>query len=264
MTTATDITNRALSAIGAKNLIVNLPMDVGTEAQNARLIYAPTRDALLRSAPWNFARRVAPLSMTKAAPGTQENPTGATTWNPLTMPAIPWTYEYTYPSDCVFVRSVSPPPVLSGNFSPPLFSSAPYTVPGPLRLSRVRFEVANGRNAAGNTFTVINTDVSGALATYCARIEVEDLWDANFQEAMVASLALRLVMPLTLDADLMQLMARQALSAINTARMRDGNEGITQMNHVPDWITVRSSEVVGWGGDFFMPWETPYFLGAYV
>jgi len=80
-TTDVDICNRALSRLGTRATISALDEN-STEARTASIWYAATRDVLLRSHDWNFARRRVVLAEQDAAP------TG-------------WTFRYAFPTDCV-------------------------------------------------------------------------------------------------------------------------------------------------------------------
>lgn len=80
-TTDVDICNRALSRLGTRATISALDEN-STEARTAYIWYAATRDVLLRSHDWNFARRRGILAEQGSAP------TG-------------WTFRYALPTDCV-------------------------------------------------------------------------------------------------------------------------------------------------------------------
>ncbi len=80
-TTDVDICNRALSRLGTRATISALDEN-STEARTVSIWYAATRDVLLRSHDWNFARRRVILAEQGTAP------TG-------------WTYRYALPTDCV-------------------------------------------------------------------------------------------------------------------------------------------------------------------
>jgi hypothetical protein len=262
MTTSVDIVNRALSAVAARSTIANFDLEQSKEAKEARLLYGPTRDALLRAAPWDFCKRVEYLTLLKAAPGTPENTSTATTWDPATMPAPPWLYEYAYPSDCVFVRYVAPPPqTLTDALTPPIFSVAAYSPQVVPRIQPSRFMIGSGKDSLGNQTTIINTNVQTATCCYNVRVTVEDLWDPSFQEAMVQALAARFAMSLTGNLDVVKIAAAQARQAITEARTRDGNEGLTKIESVPDWLRVRG--VLGdyaSSGNYYTPWSDPSFL----
>ena len=86
-TTETDICNLALARIGA-NLIEDglLDDEDSTQAIYCRMFYAPTRDALLRSHWWRFAKSRSTLTAT-------------------TAPSFEWTYAYTLPTDFLRFKS---------------------------------------------------------------------------------------------------------------------------------------------------------------
>ena len=80
-TTDVDICNRALSRLGTRATISALDEN-STEARTSSIWYGATRDVLLRSHDWNFARRRVIL----AEQGTV--PTG-------------WSFRYALPTDCI-------------------------------------------------------------------------------------------------------------------------------------------------------------------
>lgn len=237
MTSSVDIVNRALAQISAKATIANLS-EPSTEAIMANTLYASTRDAILRAAQWNFARKVAYLTLLKSAPGTVQNTSSATEWDAATMPAPPWLYEYAYPSDCLAVRYIMPKPRLAGVTTPPMFSISGYGVVNTMATPKARFEVASGTSGV-DQINVINTNLDTALCCYTRRVENEGLWDDLFAEAMVQSLATQLAMPITGKTDVHDMCSRKALAALANARARDGNEGTESVNRTPDWLAVR-------------------------
>src|SRR5215469_12441473 len=101
MTTQVDIVNRALQTIGSRTTVTSLS-EVSNEALQANLSLIPTRDELLRMAPWNCATNYAQLTYITSVPGTPENSsgTGLFQWQ-KGVPAPPWAYEYQYPVDCL-------------------------------------------------------------------------------------------------------------------------------------------------------------------
>lgn len=81
------ICNQALGKIGAKR-INNLETDTSLEAQQCRLHFEPTRDALLRTHSWRFARARAILSQD------------------TNSPVFEWDNQFILPSDFLRFRSV--------------------------------------------------------------------------------------------------------------------------------------------------------------
>jgi hypothetical protein len=262
MTSTTELANRALSSISARSTITSLEDDDSPTAKVCRTWFDTTRDELLRAAPWSCGTKTDRLTLKKAAPGTPENADSTeTTWNPATMPATPWLYQYAYPADCLFVRWVA-------------FDSAyltgynPFSVSMPLRTAismnapYVKFEVALGTDTSENEMRVINTNAQSAVCKYVRRVENPDLWDAAFQGAFVAALAANIAFAISGKTELSKIARQQAMASVTNARARDGNEGLTVNTHTPDWIKKRGYA----GGDSFLvdgtwvPWITPSFL----
>jgi hypothetical protein len=103
MTSVTDIVNFSLQQIGTRTTVTDAELTANStnEAIQANLILEPTRDQLLRMAPWDCALKTANLTYITSVPGTPENTSPATTlWTPG-QPAPPWAYEYQYPVDCL-------------------------------------------------------------------------------------------------------------------------------------------------------------------
>lgn len=82
--------------------------NTSNEAIQFNLMYAETRDKLLRMAPWDCGMKTANLTYISSLPGTPENQSAATAlWIPG-QPSPPWAYEYQYPVDCLRMQSVLP------------------------------------------------------------------------------------------------------------------------------------------------------------
>lgn len=256
-----EIANRALSAIAARAQIVNFS-ERSEEAAQCRLLYEPTRDALLRSAHWNFARATAYLTLIKSAPGTLENPNASgLVWTPA-YPAPPWLYEYAYPSDCLKVRFILPQYQRGSESGVPFFSANVSVRNWSYGGEPQKFQVATDRDNNGNQANVILSNQNMAICVFTQRITRPDLWDNLFQEAMVDALGSRLTLALSGDKAMAKMQAQRAMASIVQARSTDGNEGITTEDHTPDWIRVRGRGA-GWdyaGGGLFGGWDTPGFL----
>ena len=258
MTTTVDIVNRALLAIASRGEVANME-ERSQEARLARILYPPTRDALLRAAPWGFAKRTGYLSLRKSAPGTPTGVPSASAWDARTMPTQPWLYEYAVPPDCVMVRWVSPTAGASDTYAGTIFSVA---LPSPTGagVAKVRFELGVSTDASGSQVAAINTNAATATCCYTARVENENLWDAGFQEAMVASLASQFAGPITGKDQTKRYMAQQAMQAVESAKAQNGNEGVTIIDHVPDWLTTRGIANSTTAQDFISGYVTPSFL----
>jgi hypothetical protein len=103
-----DICNRALQLAMARASITALN-DGSNEANQCTLIYTPLLNWSLTAVNWNFARKTAVLALAKTAPGSPG------TWSNI-FPAPPWTYEYTYPADCLRARYVTDMTVLANKW----------------------------------------------------------------------------------------------------------------------------------------------------
>jgi hypothetical protein len=230
MASEVDIVNRALITIGAQSTVSSIrPSDGSPEASVAAILFDPTRDSLLRAATWNFARKQTFLAQLKSASDT--NPT---------IPQ-PWQYEYGYPSDCIKCRYILNAVAQSQTSSVPLMSavgnvgvSVDYGHP-------VKFEIATDTDASGNPTRVILTNQYQAQLVYTARITNPDIWDAEFQEAMVMSLSAKLVPALSLDMALYKACMQAAQMIIDQARIDDGTELVSNADHTPDWMSARGS-----------------------
>lgn len=227
------VINRALLAIGSQSQVSSL-QEGSPQANAASVLYQPTFEQLARSAPWNCLRQQATLTLLAAAQGTPENPDGTT----LPLPPTPWLYQYQQPADCLQVRFIVPS-LPAPNAGIPIFSnntSAPTWLPNG---GQIPFAVAYALDAHNQPLNVILTNQSQAIAVYTVNQPNPQIWDSLFQSAMVASLAAYFVPALSLHMPLMQIQIKLAEEMIQQARVRDGNEGVTSMDHLPDWMRAR-------------------------
>jgi hypothetical protein len=253
MPSAVDICNRSLLSIGARAQISSIsPSDGSTEGDACTILFQPTFQALARSARWNCLRQQVTLTLIAAAKGTPENPLGST----LPLPPTPWLYSYELPSDCLDVRFIVPSLPSSGAGIPQtgINNAAATVMPNG---GAIPFQVAYGTDANNDPIKNILTNQSQAQVVYTVDQENPSAWDSLFQEAMVSSLAAYLVPALSLNLPLLQLSVSRAEALINRARAADGNEGVTVMDHEPDWIKARGSM----GRAQF--WNTSWTQGGY-
>lgn len=242
MASQVDICNRALLSIGARATVSSInPSDGSTQANACAILFTPTFEALARSAQWNCLRKQVTLSLLAAAPGTPENPNGTTMANPPT----PWLYEYSYPADCLRMSSIVPSLPFATGANVPMTTSN-NCAPTNLNFGgQILFQVQYNTDSSGNPIITILTDQTQAQAIYTVNQPNPVIWDSQFQAAMVASLAAYLVPALSLNLKLSQMAAGTAQKLIEAARITDGNEGVTIMDHVPDWIRARGYNA-GW------------------
>ena len=231
-----NIANRALLAVGARGQISSLnPSDGSVEGDHISTLWQPTFEQLARTAHWNCLGIQVTLPLLAAAMGTPENPDGLT----LPVPPTPWLYAYSYPSDCLDVRYIVPSYPASTGLSTPAFpvnvAAASWLPTG----GQISFKVQKVTLAPATTLLTILTNQQLAQAVYTVNDSNPAGWDSLFQEAMVATLGAFLVPALSLDIPLMDRCVKQAEMAIAQARIRDGNEGVTNMDHSPDWMQAR-------------------------
>lgn len=251
------IANRALLSIGARTQISSLsPSDTSAEANAVTTLWTPTFEALARTAHWNCLRRQVALSLIAAAQGTPENPDGTS----YPIPPTPWLYMYSYPSDCLDVRYIVPSLPVNATGTVPettINNSAGTWLPTG---GQIPYSVSTALDPTNPTASilVILTNQEQAQTVYTVNQPDPASWDSLFQQAMVASLGAFLVPALSLTSNLMQLCIKTAEAAIAAARVADGNEGVTSMDHLPDWIRARAGAAgFGWG------WNFGGYLGYY-
>ena len=228
------ICNRALLSIGQQAQISSLN-EGSTQADACVTLFTPTFEALARAAFWNCLRQQAVLTLIAAAAGTPENLNGTT----LPLPPTPWLYSYQLPADSLQARFIVPsiPNAQSGGtpISPAYISAATY-----LPSESIPFRIAYATDINNNPLQIILTNQTQAQLVYTVNQPNPQIWDSQFQAAMVASLAAYLVPALALNISLMQMQIKVAENLIEQARVRDGDEGTTSQDHIPDWIQARN------------------------
>lgn len=240
--TAVSLSNQALQKVGTRTTITSLDplVDDSNEAEQCALAFENTRRTALAAAWWNFARKTDILELNKAAPGTPENtdPVTDPIWRPSNnWPPPPWLYEYKYPADCVTARYVN----AQGNVSSgiPIFGNmgnANYQAGGP-----VRFTIQSGTDVldSASAITTVCTNARDALLVYTRDHQDYNLWPPNFESAMFWGMSGNLAIALSGDKVLAKMLFGKANEVLVQARLSDGNEGFTIIDHVPDWIQAR-------------------------
>lgn len=233
-----DICNRALSVIGTRSTIASMS-EATPEARACSIHFEAACRAMLRLAPWSFARTQVNGALLAAASGTPENPDGT---GPA--PPLPYNYEYAWPQDCVRLRRVLPPynapgtALSQGLVNMPGFTAALFNIPqSPDR--RPSYRIATDRDASGNRIKVILSNLENAIVVYTALVDNPNLWDDEFSEAFVFLLASHLVGALIGDKQMDRALFEKAQMLAVTARAVDANEQPLSPNHTPDWIRVR-------------------------
>lgn len=258
MTSPVDLCNIALGQIVARTQITSL--DPPSPANNVAAqvmsrLYQLQADAVFRSAHWNCARFQGDLTLLKAAVGTPENADGS-----LPIPPVPWRYEYAYPVDCLKVRFLIPQPGPTAGVAPLMTNVGVTTMP--LVNTAMPFVPASDTDADGNRVKVILTNACRAQAVYTGRVANVDLWDASLQNAVIGALAAWAAPEVSGSMERQKLAIAMAANLISAARNSDGNEGITSMDHVPDWMQVRNAGagfgLFGWSvpnNQYFASWD---------
>lgn len=232
MTSNIDICNRALDDITADGTITSFA-ETSKEAQVCSRWYDKRRKALLRSAPWGFARRQISLTLL----GSLTDDTSIQ----------PWAFKYLYPSNCVKVRYLLPPrlsavdnAVLTGDY----FASCAGSYRGS------PFKVANEQAGVGSR-KVILSNLQNAVAVFIFDETTVDLFDPDFEEALVAVMAASICMPITGSMERTKLKIAQAEGMIDKARANDANESMPTTDHTPDWIIARGDG--GYANNIWLP-----------
>ena len=152
----------------------------GSAASKAALdCYGQTRDDLLRTNDWPFARRDVQLTLINRAPVGGYVP--PVTWDPTINPPLPWVFQYFYPGDSLRIRSIRPVDVFLVNYDP----------------REHRFTVNNDDTVSPAQKTILCNVGPVAVATYSGRLTDPTTFDADFTEAFAEALARRLAPVLT-------------------------------------------------------------------
>ena len=218
---------------------INSLNDNSPAANAASLFYTPKTQALLRAAPWAFARKQAILTQYKASiiNGQQSSD----------PPPQPWNYEYLRPADCLRARFLQPFLTTSASDTVPLTTAPNVIFPAASADTRIPFVDAMDVDANGQPIKVILTQLPQAQLIYTADLsQYPDMWDPSFLSAETAYLASYFLSALSGDRQAMGQQIGIAKAILDSARAVNASESITSMDHTPDWIIAR-------GGGFGRP-----------
>lgn len=254
-TSPVQVANLSLDAIGSRAVITSFSPSDGSQASDIiSRQYTPRFEALARSAHWQCLRRQRTLTLLRAGVGTPENLSGA-----LPIPPEPWLYEYGLPPDYLKARYI--PALLSqANGSTPVITNLSLTPPPYIDKVALPFIIAITLDDSDIEHKVLLSNWQNAQLVYTANVTNPDLWDSQFTMAFVSTLAAFLVNPLNRNAQLAGEQISIAKDLIQSARISDGNEGPSSVDHTPDWIQAR-----GWPGMMdgafggWLPWDTMVF-----
>lgn len=224
----TQIANLALDSIGARATIATLD----ESSEEARVIsrqLSIARDDCLAAAHWNFARKQIALTLLK----------DGTLTPPDSVPQ-PWLYSYAYPADCIGCRyimaSAVNDPAIAAMFGVGIASAQPS------QAKPVRFIVSTDYDSQGNAIKVILTNQAQAQLVYTWRNTDPNLYDSMFIRAFANYLGFLISTPLSGDKALARQAFQIADASSRSARANNGNEGITVIDNMPDWLAVRGFE----------------------
>ena len=170
-TSVEQVLNQAIVRAGFTEYIGNI-YDGTAQARAALEIYGQTRDEFLRQNDFDFAERNLTMTLLKQAPPGGYNP--IVPWS-TAYPALPWLFEYAYPSDCLKVRAIKDQAIFVMNFDP----------------QPVVYAVEND-NSYTPAQKVILCNIQLAILTYTGQIVDLTTWEADSVEAFIALLARRI------------------------------------------------------------------------
>lgn len=222
------IANMALDAIGTRSTIASLS-ESSAEAKAISRHWDNAVASVLRAAHWNFARKQIPLTLL------QDGTNGGN-------PPTPWLYEYAYPSDCLLLRYLQPQ--IQVQPVPAPGTPSPVAAVGP----PVRFILGTDVDTNSNPINVILTNQPQAVGIYTFRNTNINMWDELAVQALAAYLGARVCIALTGDKATMKMVFDMAVKFVTDARALNGNEGITVIDSIPDWMRVR-----GYASDWAWP-----------
>lgn len=249
---AVSVCNLALLSVGGRTQISSInPSDGSPAADACATLFQFVFEQYARTAKWGCLKKQITLTMVGAAQGTPENLTGKS----LPIPAVPWSYAYLYPPDCLMMRQIVPPANSTAPTTEPQTTIANSVTPWIPGQYSIPYEIGYSTDSNGNPIQVILTNQQNAIGNYTVNQPDPASWDALFTSGYVAALAVYLAPALTLNMALMAQCKQQAEAVISIARTADGNENPVSQDHVPDWILARQGAT---GTLFFQPKYNAY------
>jgi hypothetical protein len=192
-----NICNMALGHLGKRS--INALTEGSANAQACALIYANTRDAMLRVHSWNFNTKELPLALI------------------ADEEVLGWTYLYAYPANCLFVQAVY----------------------NELTLDTVPTEPFKELLSPTTSQRAIACDTEDAYAEINIRVTDPTLFDLLFVEALSFELAARLAVQLTGDQAIARGLEAKALQTIDRAKLTNANEGTSAANRSSKYLSAR-------------------------
>lgn len=196
-----DMVNLAAGRIGFADRIGSI-YEGSKLAKQAMDIYSQTRDEMLRAVDYGFAERNVSMTLLKQAPAGGYFPPNV--WNGTNNPPPPWVFSYTYPDDCLKVRSVKPIPLFVMDFDPQ---------PNVFTIENDQYFTPSRK--------VILCNVPQAMLVYTAQVTDPTVWEADFIEAFAPELGRRLA-PVLANMDAAKFAAADAAQATAVAAAQEG------------------------------------------
>lgn len=202
--------------MASKTLICNMAVtrirhnfrsaDVDTEqTETAKLLrqyFDQAREFLLEQRDWGFAHTFAPLSLT------------------VNVPLAGWSYEYSYPADCVRVLCVTDE--TGGRMSARPQYNETYNDRYGTPLGTQPFaRMTRPEDDAG----VIVCDLDSAYLHYTRRVLDTERWPASFVNCFAWYMGSELAPALKVDEKITTYAVQQYLTALRIAAASSGNEG---------------------------------------
>lgn len=192
------IFNLALNAIGTRDNVA-APSEASREAEVCRLWFGPSRDHVLRAAPWASAKAFSRLAVLAERDETLA-------WE-LTDPEPGFRFAYAAPEDMLAPRYLS----TFGRFTLGIHGDS----------------------------KALMTQEETTILVYTKKQENIGLWDVHLKMAIVHTLAAFIAMPLTGKLQRAKMMEDKANALIYQARESNANIDDNQYDTVPDWLLAR-------------------------
>ncbi|SRR6266542_3241699 len=203
-TSEVDVAQMALACLGSTATVTSIAAPVSKEERFVALFYPRLRDRLFKLLKPQWAVRRAPLALDTTAlrPG--------------------WAYVYRLPPDLLQAVDIEGSGY-RGGVPLSIAYPAPYgrDPSNPLNITPAAPFAIEANNIG--TGRVLCTDIPDASLVYVARITDPSVWSPEFLEAVVWSLAARLVMPLAVKPDM-------AANALQWAKQFAADAAVSDLN----------------------------------
>jgi hypothetical protein len=207
------IGNMALSNIGARSNIEDLTED-SAEAQAINLWYDFSRQQVLESFDWSFARKRLTLATHADVP-----PDGV------------WGYRYQYPSDALIIRYLQNP--TNSGSTDTIFSDRTDGDTGDAVPYQIEVDDAK------ETKTIL-TNLESAIGVYTFDLETTSLFSGLFIETLAANLGYHVSHSLTGKAEIRKEQYERFLELLALAPAVNANEEVQKPPRQADWIRGRA------------------------